>query len=42
MLGKDDGAGIAATLDHLAQERRHGNATLRVYRVQSTALEQML
>ena len=42
MLGKDDGAGIAAALDHLAQEGRHGNATLRVHRVQSTALEQML
>jgi hypothetical protein len=42
MLGEDNGAGIAATLDYLAQERRHGDATLGVYRVQSTALKQML
>ena len=42
MLGKDDGAGIAAALDHRAQEGGHGDATLRVDRVQSTALEQML
>ena len=42
MLGEDDGAGIAAALDHRAQEGGHGNATLRVHRVQSTALKQML
>jgi hypothetical protein len=42
MLGEDDGAGIAAALDHGAQEGGHGNAALRVDRVQSTALEQML
>jgi hypothetical protein len=42
VLGKDDGAGIAAALDHLAQECGHRNAAFRVHRVQSTALEQML
>jgi hypothetical protein len=42
VLGKDDGAGIAAALDHCTQEGRHGDATFRVHRVQSTALEQML
>ena len=36
------GAGIAAPLNHRAQEGRHGNAALRVDRVQSTALKQML
>ena len=42
MLGEDDGAGIAAAFDHRAQEGGHGDAALRVHRVQSTALKQML
>jgi hypothetical protein len=42
MLGKDDGAGIATAFDHGAQEGGHGDATLRVNRIQSTALKQML
>jgi hypothetical protein len=42
MLGKDDGAGVAAALDYRTQEGGHGDATLRVHRVQSTALKQML
>ena len=42
VLGEDDGAGIASALDHGAQEGRHGDATLRVHRVQRTALKQML
>ena len=35
MLGKDDGAGIAAAFDDGAQEGGHGDATLRVDRVQA-------
>jgi len=42
VLGEDDRAGVAAALNHRAQEGRHGNATLRVHRVQCTALKQML
>jgi hypothetical protein len=42
MLGKDDGAGIPAALDYLAQEGGHGHTPLGVDRVQSTALKQML
>ena len=42
MLGEDDGLGIAAALDHGAQEGGHGDAALRVDRVQRTALKQML
>ena len=42
MLGEDDGARIAAALDHAAQERRNGYASLGVDRVQRAALKQML
>ena len=42
MLGKDDGAGVAAALDDAAQECRNGHAALRIDRVQRTALKQML
>ena len=42
VLGKDDGARVAAALDHAAQECGNGNAALRIDRVQSAALEQML
>ena len=42
VLGEDDRAGVASTFDHGAQEGGHGDATLRVYRVQGTALKQML
>ena len=42
VLGKDDGAGIAAALDHAAQERGNGHAALRIDRVQRAALKQML
>ncbi|GAA4011071.1 hypothetical protein GCM10022280_05660 [Sphingomonas swuensis] len=42
MLGENDGAGIAAALDHGAQEGGHGDAAFRVDPVQGTALKQML
>jgi hypothetical protein len=42
MLGKDDGAGIAAALDHAAQECGNGYAALCIDRVQRAALKQML
>ncbi len=42
MLGEDDRAGVASAFDDGAQEGGHGNATLRVHRVQRTALKQML
>ena len=42
ILDSTDPAAVAATLDDGAQERRHGDATLRVDRIQGTALKQML
>jgi hypothetical protein len=42
MLGEDDGPGTAATLDHTAEKCRNGHAALRIDRVQSAALKQML
>ena len=42
VLGEDDGAGVAAALDHAAQECGNGYAALRVDRVQCAALKQML
>jgi hypothetical protein len=42
MLGEDDRAGVAAALDHGAQESGHGDAAFRVHRIESAALKQML
>ena len=42
MLRKDDGAGVAAALDHAPQEGGIADAALRIDRVQRAALKQML
>ena len=42
VLGEDDGAGIAAALDHAAKECGNGYAALCIDRVQCAALKQML
>ncbi len=42
VLGKDNGAGIAAALDDAAQERGNGYAALGIDRVQSAALKKMI
>src|SRR5207253_7265028 len=39
VLGKNDGAGIAAALDHATQGRGNGYAALGIDRVQSAALK---
>jgi hypothetical protein len=40
VLGEDDGLGIAAALDHGAEECGNGDAALGVDRVQRAALKQ--